>query len=131
MRRRYLETLYVGSPIFPLSGLAADLARIDAASLAPLLGQYQLDLPAVEAKHRTRLLPILRAAVSGADTTEVLAEAGLENDEAETLLAGVGMRTKSRAAVEGTRIVTAKAVAEEYEQNEYVPPTAISVSPCS
>lgn len=118
LRRRYLETLYVGDPIFPLSGLAADLARIDAPALGGLLGPYALDLPAIEARHRARLLPVLKAAVAGADAQAALAEAGAEADEAQALLAGVSLRTGSRAAAEGSRIVTAKALAEEYEQNE-------------
>lgn len=118
MRRRYLETLYVGEPVFPLSGLVADLGRIDLTALAPLLARHALDLPAIEARYRTRLLPVLKVAVSGGDARDALSEAGLKADEAQALLAGVELRTKSRAAVEGSKIVTAKALAEEYEQTE-------------
>lgn len=93
--------------------------RIDAAALAPLLHEYALDLPMIEARHRTRLRPVLKAAVAG-NNADALADADLETDEAQALFAGVSLRTNCRAAIEGQRIVTAKALAEEFEQNEYV-----------
>lgn len=117
LRRRYLEALHVGEAVFPLSGLAADLERIGS-SLPSLLPPYLLDLATIEARHRQRLLPLLKAAVAGADTKDAVGDAGLDQDEEKTLLAGVELRLNARTAADGERIVTAKALAEELEHRE-------------
>lgn len=61
---------------------------------------------------------MLKVTVAGRDATEELEEAGVDGDEGQALLAGVELRTKSRAAVEGSKIITAKSLAEEWEHSE-------------
>lgn len=113
----------------PLTGLVADLARVDASLLPGIIGPRLLSVKGIEKRHRHTLQTLIQAIISDMASTslaevkhalmeEAIAKSGLVGQEVSVVRFAIELRAGCRKASEANEALVAKKVVEELEKRE-------------